>query len=413
MILGGKLWGNPDFIKMWSGQTVSQFGTWITQLALPSVLILQLHGGPFQVGLLTTLQFLAFPVLGLPAGVLVDRLPRRSVMIAADLGRVVTLGSIPVAGVLSSLTLPHLYVAAVLTGVLTVFFDVAYQAYLPSLVERKNLVEGNTKLELSRSVAQVAGPLIAGLLIQLVGAARVIAIDAVSYLVSVISLVVIRAPEPTRAPPAGHFMGQLVEGLRVVFGNRTLATIAGCTSTWNLGGNMFFAVFLIFAYSRLHLSPGAVGIIFGAASLGGVVGALVSGRVSRRLGLGPTLAASGLVAGIAYLGMPLALVLAPLPLLMALSFVQGMQLPIYNITQLSLRQSLVSNQLQGRMNATMRTIVWGALPLGALLGGVLGTAIGVVPTMLAGGVLSALSTIWVLAGPLIRLREPPTQEERG
>jgi predicted MFS family arabinose efflux permease len=299
----------------------------------------------------------------------------------------------------------------VVTGVLTVFFDVAYQSYLPSLVERENLVEGNTKLEVSRSVAQVAGPLIAGFLIQLVGAARVIAIDAASYLLSVILLVVIRTPEPARAPRTGGFLGELVEGLRFLFGNRTLANIAGCSATWNLGANMFFAVFLIFAYNRLRLSPGSVGLIFGAASVGGVLGAMVTGRVTGRLGPGPTLAATGLIAGTVQLAMPLALFVTPLPLLMGLSFIQGMQLPIYNITQVSLRQAIVSNELQGRVNATMRTIVWGTIPAGSLLGGVLGTAVGVVPTMLAGGALSALATIWVLAGPLIRLREASTQEE--
>src|SRR2546425_10393552 len=174
----GKLWRHADFLKLWTGETVSVFGSQVTLLAVPTVAILILHAGPFQVGLLSALEFLAFPTLGLVAGVYADRLRRRPIMIVCDLGRMLALGSIPLAFVLNLLTLEQLYIVALLTGVFTVFFDVSYQSYLPALVDRPNLIEGNTKLEITRSTAQVAGPAVAGLLIQWIGAAKAVAGDA-------------------------------------------------------------------------------------------------------------------------------------------------------------------------------------------------------------------------------------------
>ncbi len=218
--LKGRLWRHPDFIKLWSGETVSQFGTQVTQLALPTVAILLLHAGPFEVGLLAALEFLAFPILGLVAGVWADRLRRRPIMIVADLGRMLALGSIPLAFILNALSLYQLYAVAVITGVFTVFFDVAYQSYLPALVERSNLIEGNTKLEVTRSAAQVAGPAVAGFLIQLVGGARAILVDAISFLISALALMAIRKPEPEPKPSMAEgkagFFQEMGEGLSVV-----------------------------------------------------------------------------------------------------------------------------------------------------------------------------------------------------
>ena len=199
-MLGGRLWRHPDFLKLWAGDTVSQFGSQVTLLAVPTVAILLLHAGPFQVGVLSALEFLAFPTLGLVAGVYADRLRRRPIMIACDLGRFLALGSIPLTFVLNLLTLEQLYVVALLTGIFTVFFDVSYQSYLPVLVDRPNLLEGNTKLEVSRSVAQVSGPAIAGFLIQWIGGAKAVAIDALSFLASAVALSAINQPEPQPRP---------------------------------------------------------------------------------------------------------------------------------------------------------------------------------------------------------------------
>jgi MFS family permease len=412
-MLGGRLWRHPDFLKLWAGDTVSQFGSQVTLLAVPTVAILLLHAGPYQVGILSALEFLAFPMLGLVAGVYADRLRRRPIMIVCDLGRMLALGSIPVAFVLNLLTLEQLYVVALLTGIFTVFFDVSYQSYLPVLVDRTNLIEGNTKLEISRSVAQVSGPAVAGFLIQWIGGAKAIAVDAVSFLVSAIALSAIRTPEPQPKPVTASgttgFVPELKEGLEAVFKNPILWRIAGSTATFNLGSNMVFgAVFLVFVYRQLHLSAATVGVVFAVGSLGGLAGAFSASWVARQLGIGPTLAIANVIGGLAILALPAAQVIAPVPLLATLGFVQGLAGPVYNITQVSLRQAITTDRVQGRMNATIRTIIWGTIPVGAFIGGILGTSIGMVQTILLGGILSVLSALWILLGPVIRLKQQPT-----
>jgi MFS family permease len=411
-VFGSRLWRHPDFLKLWAGDTVSQFGSQVTVLAVPTVAILVLHAGPFQVGLLSAFEFLAFPTLGLVAGVYADRLRRRPIMIACDLGRMLVLGSIPVAFLLNALTLEQLYAVALLTGIFTVFFDVSYQSYMPVLVDRQNLVEGNTKLEISRSVAQVSGPAVAGFLIQWLGGAKAVAVDALSFLVSALALSTIRTPEPQPRPAAESgatgFIAEMKEGIVVVFTDPILWRIAGCTATTNFGSIMVFgAVLLVFMYRDLHLSAAVVGVIFAIGSVGGLLGALMASWISRRLGLGLTLGVSIVVGGVALLLTPLALLGAPVIVLSATGLVTGITIPVYNINQVSLRQSITPDRVQGRMNATMRTIVWGTFPLGGVLGGILGTTVGVVQTIIVGGVLSTLAALWIFLGPVIRLKEQP------
>ncbi len=412
-MLRGKLWRHPDFLKLWAGESVSVFGSQVTVLAVPTVAILILHAGPFQVGILSALEFLAFPTLGLVAGVYADRLRRRPIMIVCDIGRGLALGSIPVAFLLNLLTLEQLYFVALLTGIFTVFFDVSYQSYLPALVDRPNLIEGNTKLEITRSTAQVAGPAVAGFLIQWIGGARAVAVDALSFFLSAIALASIRKPEPEPKPSTASgtsgFIPEMREGLDVVIGNPILWRIAACTATTNLGSNMVFgAVFLVFAYRQLHLSAGVVGVVFALSSVGALAGAFLAGWVARKLGIGPTLGVMVIVGGLALLATPIALVGAPAVILATTGFIEGLTIPIYNINQVSLRQAITPDRVQGRMNATMRTIVWGTIPLGAFIGGILGTSIGLVQTIVLGGILSTLAASWIFLGPVIRLREQPT-----
>jgi len=389
------------------------FGSQVTVLAVPTVAILILHAGPFQVGILSALEFLAFPTLGLVAGVYADRLRRRPIMIICDIGRALALGSIPVAFLLNLLTLEQLYFVALLTGIFTVFFDVSYQSYLPALVDRPNLIEGNTKLEITRSTAQVAGPAVAGFLIQLIGGAKAVAVDAVSFFLSALALASITKPEPEPRPStasgASGFIPEMREGIDVVFRNPILWRIAACTATTNLGSNMVFgAVFLVFAYRQLHLSAGVVGVVFALSSVGALAGAFLAGWVARKLGIGPTLGVMVMVGGLALLATPIALVGAPAVILATTGFIEGLTIPIYNINQVSLRQAITPDRVQGRMNATMRTIVWGTIPLGAFIGGILGTSIGLVQTIALGGILSTLAASWIFLGPVIRLREQPT-----
>lgn len=408
-LLGGRLWRDADFVKLWLGQFVSEAGSQVSMLALPTVAILILHATPFQVGLLSALEFLAFPVLGLIAGVYSDRFRRIRIMAACDVLRTLIYGSVPLAWALGMLYIGQLYLVALLAGICTVFFDVSYQSYLPALVNRRDLVEGNSKLEVTRSIALLAGPALAGFLIQLVGAAFSIVVDAASYVISVISLILIRKPEPDPRP-AGHasagFWHELWEGVQVVFGNSTLWKIAGSTATNNLGSNMFFAVFLIFLYRYLHFAPATVGLIFAAGAIGGLLGALSASAITHRFGLGRALLLSATIGGLANLLVPLAQFGFALPILVVAAVIAFYTTPIYNINQVSLRQAITPDRVQGRMNATMRTIVWGTIPIGAFVGGILGSTIGVVPTIFIGAGLQALAGIWILAGP-VRLRVQP------
>ena len=409
-MLGGRLWRDGEFLKLWAGQGISELGSQVSLLALPTVAILVLGATPFQVGLLAACETLAFPVLGLVAGVYVDRLPRRPIMIACDVGRLLALASVPVAFALGVLSMPQLYAVALITGVGTVFFDVAYQSYLPALIPRADLIEGNTKLQVTGSVAQMAGPALGGFLIQLLGPARAVAADAATFLVSVVSLAWIRRAEPSPAPAKesgrGGFFAEMWEGIQVVFGNSTIWKIAGSTSTSNLGSNLFFAVFLIFLYRILHLSPGTVGVIFAAGAVGGLLGALTAAWIPRRIGLGPTLFVTMLVSGLSMILIPLAQYGFAIPLLFASMFVTSFVIPVYNINQVSLRQAIVPDRLQGRMNATVRTIIWGTNPIGAFIGGIIGSTYGIVPALYAGIAVSLLAGFWILLGP-IRLRVQP------
>jgi MFS family permease len=407
--LGGRLWRNADFMRLWVGQTISEAGTQVSALAVPTVAILLLHAAPFQVGLLTALEFLPFPVLGLVAGVYADRLKRRPLMIASDLGRMIALLTIPIAFSFGALTMEQLYAVGLVVGVFNVFFGISYQSYLPALIDRADLVEGNSKIEVSRSTAQLAGPAIAGFAIQAIGAAEAILIDAVSYLVSAVSIWLIKKPEPKPAPATASgrtgFWHEMWEGIQVVIHNQTLWKIAGCTATANLGSNMAFAVELIFMYRYLHLAPSAVGIVFAVGAVGGLLGAIAASAVVKRLGVGVTLLLSILGGGL-LMATPLAAQTNAPVFLSALFFFEFLIGAPYNITQVSLRQAMTPDRVQGRMNATMRTIVWGTIPIGSVVGGILGTVIGVVPTIVLGGFIALLAAGWILAGP-IRIRVQP------
>lgn len=409
-MLKGKLWRDGEFLKLWGGQSISELGSQVSQLALPTVAILLLGATPFQVGLLTALEFLAFPTLGLVAGVYADRLRRRPIMIACDVARMIALASVPIAFAFNVLAMPQLYAVALVTGIGTVFFDVAYQSYLPALISRADLVEGNSKLQVSGSVAQMAGPALAGFLIQFVGAARAVAVDAASFLVSVLSLWWIRRPEPEPRPASelgrGGFWSEMWEGIRFVFGNATIWKIAGSTSTSNLGSSIFFAAYLLFAYRVLHLSPGVVGIIFATGAVGGLLGALSASWIARRIGLGPTLLVTVVSGGVAAVLVPVAQFGFAVPLLLAAQTVASFGNPVYNINQVSLRQAMTPDRVQGRMNATVRTVIWGTMPIGALIGGVIGNTYGLTPALYTGAVVWIVAGFWILIGP-IRLRVQP------
>ena len=294
MAFKGNLWRHRDFLRFWTGDTVTQFTGQITGLALPTVAILTLQVTAFQLGILNALGFIAFPTLGLFAGVWMDRIRRRPVMIVANLVQVATLATVPAAFLLGVLGLYQLYAVSLVMGASTLFYDVAYQSYLPSLVNKEDVVEGNQKLETSASAAQVVGPSVASGMMQLIGAALSISADAIGTLVSVFTLISITNPEPKleRRSDDGqsHFFAEMKEGIGVITGNKLLWTQAGCTATSNLGSNIFFVAIFLYAYRMLDIAEGVIGIAFSIGAVGFLMGVLACSALTSKLGLGRSIA---------------------------------------------------------------------------------------------------------------------------
>ncbi len=405
------LWRHRDFLLLWAGQTVSQFGEQITFVAFQLTAVLVLRASALQMGVLGAVQMAPFLLVGLFAGVIADRVRRRPLLIAADIGRAVLVGAVPVLWVLGRLTMTDLYVVSFLAGCLSVLFDTAYQSYLPAVVSRQGLVEGNSRLEASRAISQVAGPSLGGGLVQAIGAPLTILANGVTYVVSVVSLLMIRGrePEPAKAPAGVGMWAQIGEGLRVVFGNRTLWSIAGCTSTSNFFGSIGQAVYVLYVVRQLHLPPALLGLVYGVGSVGGLLAALTASRLGLRLGVGTTIIAGMATAGVGSLLVPLApgSVAAALPFLVAAQVLGGFGGTTYNIQQVSLRQAITPDRLLGRMNASMRFVVWGSIPLGSLLGGALAEAIGLHATLWLGAAGGLTAALWVLLSPVRVLRRQP------
>ncbi len=404
------LWHHRDFLWFWTGDTITQFTGTISNFAIPVVAVLVVEVSPFQLGVLEALAFLAFPTMGLFVGVWIDRMKRKPVMMVANIIQVIALGSVPLAYILGSLGVYQLYVVALVMGITTVFYDVAYQSYLPSLVPKEDVIEGNQKLQTSASASQVIGPSVASGLISLVGAALSVAADAVGTLVAVFTLASIRKPEPDPAKNESaaerHFFAEMKEGIKVVTGNKLLWTIAGCTGTSNFGTNIAGVAFVLYLYRTLKISPGIAGIAFSIGAVGFLTGVLASKRITAKLGLGRTIAFS-LVGNLGLLLVLLAQGTFAILVIGAGNFITAFGVPIYNINQVSLRQIITPNRLQGRMNATMRTIVWGTIPAGSILGGVLSGSIGIVQTLVLGILISAVSVLWNFLGPVFKLKKQP------
>jgi hypothetical protein len=408
--LGGELLRDRDFRRLWAGESVSELGSQVSILAIPLVAVRALHASIFQVGLLTAASTAAFLLVGLPAGAIVDRVRRRPMMVAADVGRTLALGSIPVTYALGQLDLLQLYLVTLFAGVLTVFFDVAYQSYLPSLVGLERIVEGNAKLTGSSQVAQVAGPSLAGGLIQAIGGPYAIALDAGSFLFSGLAVTSIRAVEKPPAPGGREQPRRLVaeigEGLRFVFGHPLLRAIAATTATANFFSGIGSAVEIVFLVRAVHAAPGIIGLLFAAGSVGGLLAALVASAVTRRIG-GARATIVGIFVGAGGLLIPLTRPGLGLLLFAAGFFGVAFGAVLYNINQVSFRQRLCPEHLLGRMNATMRFVVWGVLPLGSLTGGAIGTALGLRPTLWLATGGNALAGLWLVFSPLRRMRDFP------
>jgi MFS family permease len=406
------LWRHPDFLKLWTGETISQFGTQVSQLAIPLTAVLVLEASAFEVASLFTVFFLPFLLFTLPAGVWVDRLRRRPILIVADLGRALALASIPLVYFAGTLTLGQLYVAAFVTGTLTVFFDVAYQSYLPSLVRRDQLVAGNSALEVSRNAAQIAGPGAGGLLVGLLTAPYAIVVDAVSFLGSALSLVAIRArerkPEPTEHPSMHRELG---EGLRYLVHHRYWRPISITTASSNFFWTLATSIIIVYAVRTLDMSAELIGLVFTLGSCGGLIAAFSAKRVSARIGVGPTIVLSAILFGPALVLVPLAPKSFPVPVLVAAFVVAGAGAVLYNITAISLMQTLTPERMLGRLNASRRFIVWGTIPLGSLAGGAIASWLGLSAALWIGGIGACLCFVPVALSPIRHIREMPTEQE--
>jgi len=409
------LWQDADFRKLWLGQTISFFGSAVTSLALPLTAALTLEATPSQMGLLRAAQFTPLLLIGLLAGVWVDRRPRRLILIGSDLGRALLLGVIPITSALGKLRIEYLYCVAFSVGSLSVFFNTAYYAFLPTLVQRQQLVEGNSKLQVSSSTAQLMGPGIAGALVQWVSAPLAIVLDALSFLLSSLFFSQIQIPEPLQVHPRQQISlwREVSEGLRVVLKNPLLRSIAGCASTTRMFINLLNSVYVLFITRELGIPPIVLGMIQAIGASGALLGAFLAEPSARRFGLGPVLVSSAFLWGIGYLFIPLAngRSVVAVSLLAVAGFLSEMGAIVYDISQVSLRQTLVSNRLQGRMNASIRFLIWSPVPLGALLGGKLGETIGLRATLWVGALGTIMAFLWVFFSPVRSLREQPISEE--
>ncbi|MFJ2750581.1 MFS transporter [Streptomyces sp. NPDC087297] len=399
-----------DFRLLLAGAATGQLGAQVTLVALPLVAVLELEAPAFQVGLLTAAETAAFLLVGLPAGALTDRMRKRPLMIRADLVRAVAMASIPVAALADVLTMAQLYVVALVTGVATVFFDVAHQSYLPQILPREQLVAGNGALETVRSTAHVTGPGIGGGLVQLVGAQFAVIVDAIGYVLSALFLLRVKQPEQAPEPAAagGSLRKEIGEGVRFVFGHPLLRVIALTTGLANFSTAVLMATQTVHLVRVVGLEAGGLGLVLSASAVGGLLGALCAGRLAAGLGQARVMLLSVVVTGPFALLWPLSGHGVPGAALFAAgSAVVSFGAVVYNVAQVSFRQGMCPPRLLGRMNATLRFLMWGTLPLGALLGGALAQSYGS-RTALAWCAVGILTVpLPLLLSPLRRMRDLP------
>ncbi|MFJ2477597.1 MFS transporter [Streptomyces sp. NPDC087659] len=401
-----------DFRLLLAGAATGQLGAHVTLVALPLVAVLELDASAFQVGLLTAAETAAFLLIGLPAGALTDRMRKRPLMIRADLVRAAAMASIPAAAVADVLTMVQLYVVALVVGVATVFFDVAHQSYLPQLLPRHQLVAGNGALETVRSTAQVTGPGIGGGLVQLAGAHLAVIADAVGYMLSALFLLGVKRPEERPEPtPGGSLRQDIGEGVRFVTRHPLLRVIALTTGLANLCTAVLMATQTVHLVRTVGLRPGALGLVLSASAVGGLLGALCAARLAARLGQARLIRLSALATGPFAVLWPLSGPGVPGAVLFATgSAAVSFGAVVYNVAQVSFRQALCPPRLLGRMNATLRFLMWGTLPLGALLGGALAESFGPRTALAccAAGFLAV--PLPLLLSPMRRMRDLPTPD---
>jgi MFS family permease len=407
----GSLWNHSDFLKLWVGQTISKFGSVVTRTALPLVALLVLQAGPLELAYVVIAQSLSVLVVGLVAGAWVDRLRRLPILIATDVLRAVILISIPIAQGLGVLRMEQLYVVAFLEGSLATLFSAAYPAYVPSLIGVDRVVEGNSKLAMSSSIAEVGGPGFAGALVQIVSAPFALLVDALSYIVSAISLALIRAPEPPRPPrvSTSRILHEVVEGLSAVRQHPVVFPLALRSILGHISGAFYGVLYSLYLLNELHLDPFLLGVVISAGGVGSLVGSVFASRVVNAIGLGPAILWMALGASAIGLLTPLAqgpVFLAALMVFLPQLIGDGLQ-TIEGVAEISLVQGLIPDRLLGRANATLEVVSHGiGYPIGALIAAGIAESVGVRGAIFVGWAGMAASLLFIVFSPIPRVRRP-------
>ncbi|WP_169314300.1 MFS transporter [Streptomyces piniterrae] len=393
------MWRNHNFLLLWTGQSLSRIGTQITQLALPLTAAILLHGSPLQVSAMTAIEFLPAMLFGPIAGVWVDRLDRRQILIWTDIGRFVSLGSIPACYLLGILNFPILYTATFFTGLLSIIYDSAYQVLLPDLVDGRQLLDANSKLQMSQSIARGSGPAMGGTMVQWLSAPVAVAVDAVSYLVSAVCAVLIKVPRKRPEPVRRAFLGEIVEGVRAIVKHPVRWRLSAAEATDNFFGSGVIALYAVYATQDLGLSAFLTGLVFAVGPLGAIAASMVLGRVGGQDRPKETVIIGVLIRAVGFVLAPIAT--GSTALVVTLLCV-GQILAQAGLTTLApasvtWRQVITPNHLLGRVLASGMTIQYGTIPVGALFAGWLGEVFGI-RTALAVSALGVFCTLLWLVG---------------
>jgi predicted MFS family arabinose efflux permease len=397
----------PEFLKLWAAQSISQIGDQITYLALPLVAVLTLDASAAQMGLLTAAELGPNLIFSLLAGVWIERSQRRRhLMIVADVARAALLASVPLAAAFDVLTFPQLYAVGFAVGTFAVLFDVSWSTLFIAVVPRRDVVEANSKLNLSRAVSFVTGPSLAGFLVQLLTGPVTLLLDAFSFLGSALFLGRVKAKEPPVERDGNSVFRSLWDGFRFVVSDELIRPELLCAATVNLFNYVFHAIFVLYATKELGVAPGTLGVALGVGAVGGILGALVAPRLERVVGLGLSIVIGSVL-------FPAPLILIPIAsgselqlgvMLGAAEFFSSVGVMIFDVTAASMHFMRTPDRIRARTSATFKFVNYGIRPIGALLGGGLGTVIGLQTTLWIGVVGALAGVIWLVFSPIPRLR---------
>jgi MFS family permease len=394
-----------DFRRLWAGQSVSMLGTEVTLLAIPLTAVVTLHASAAQVGVLGAATYAPYLAFGVPGGLVVDRYRRRTILIISDIGQFAAIGSVPLMAALGVLSMPALLAAAFIAGSFAVFFQLAYSSYLPAIIPVDALTAANSRLTASSSAAEMGGPGLGGLLAQAFGAPYALILDSLSYLVSALGLSRVRQREPQPERDTLPLRAQVAEGFTATFRDGYLRAFAGEAASYNLCWQAVQTVLVLYAIRELRLSQGTLGLTIAVGAVGALLGALGTAAVARRFGLGATLIATAVIGDAAPLALPfLRPGLLAAPLLGAAFFVRGIGVTGCNVHVNAIRQTITPDRMRGRTNAAYRLLASGVVPLGALLGGLLGTTLGVRTTLAIATVCLLGTSMFLVFSPVRRVR---------